>query len=382
MKILFLMRSFNYGGAERQAILLAKGLRDRGHQPVVAVFYCGGPLEKDLYEGGIPIIDLSKRGRWDLLRFFPRLVKVLRRERPDVLLGYLFEPNLLTVALKPFLPSCKIVWGVRNSNFEFDRYDWVFRLSFKLNCWLSRFADAIIANSRVGRDYHVSHGFPMASTLVIPNGIDTERFHPDSSSRRRIRGDWGVRDDDKLIGIVGRLAPMKDHPNFLRAAALLMREQSNLRFVCVGDGPPDYRASLYELAGTLGVTNQIIWVEGQKDMPAVYSALDVLVSSSSHGEGFANVIGEAMACGVPCAVTDVGDSAWVVGNRGEVVPAKDPEALKNAIGKLLDQMPYAAAQIRQRIVEELSADHLILKTEGLLHKLIQGRQWSHIWGVE
>jgi glycosyltransferase involved in cell wall biosynthesis len=375
MKIFFLLRSLNYGGAERQVVLLAKGLRERGHQPLVVVFYHGGPLEKDLREAGVPVIPLNKRGRWDLFRFLLRLMKVLRRERPDIVHGYLFEPNLLAVMLKPLVPAAKIVWGVRTSSLNPKDYDWLFRLSFMLNCWFAKYADAVIANSRVGRDYHLSQGYPSGTMSMIPNGVDTIRFSPDSNARRRSRSEWKVGDHETLIGIVGRLAPMKDHSNFLEAAALLMRERKHLRFVCVGDGPAPYKTWLQDLAMSLGLHECLLWIGARQDIPAVYNALDLLVSSSSDGEGIANVVGEAMACGLPCAVTDVGDSAWIVGDRGEVVPPKDPGALKNAVLRLLDHRRYSAAQIRQRILDELSIDKLVVNTEGVLARLVENRRW-------
>ena len=372
MKIVFLFRSLNYGGAERQLVILAKGLRERGHDVVVAIFYSGGPLEKELREAGVRIRPLHKRGRWEVLRFLFRLIRVMREERPDVLHGYLGDPNNVSVVLKPLFPTVRIVWGVRCSMMDSTQYDWVSGLAGKLNCRLARFADAIIANSRAGCEYHVAMGYPAAKTVVIPNGIDTERFRPDSVARARIRSEWGVTEHEKLIGLVGRLDPMKDHPNFLNALALLLQKRKNVRVVCVGDGPAGYRASLQELAKTLGLTEYVIWVGAREDVSGVYNALDLLVSSSSFGEGFSNVIGEAMACGVPCVVTNVGDSAWVVGDYGEVVPPKNPVALMNAIENLLNQNAYDPAQIRQRVVDQLSVNSLVTKTEHMLDRLLQG----------
>jgi glycosyltransferase involved in cell wall biosynthesis len=159
---------------------------------------------------------------------------------------------------------------------------------------------------------------------------------------------------------------MKDHPNFLNAAALLAKKRKETRFVCVGGGPDDYQASLHRLARSLGLEERLLWVGIREDMPAVHNALDVAVSSSSYGEGSSNVIGEAMACGVPCVVTNVGDSAWVVGDTGMVVPPKNPVALMNAIDRSLDEPLCSPAQIRRRIVERLSVETLVVDTERTL----------------
>jgi glycosyltransferase involved in cell wall biosynthesis len=372
MKIFFLSRSLFSGGAERQLVLLSKGLSDRGHDVVIAIFYSGGPFEKELWNTKVRIRALNKRGRWDVLGFLVRLIHVLREERPDIIHGYLFDPNLITVILKPLFRSTKVVWGIRGSKVDFHDYDWLTQLSCKVNCWLSGFPDAIIANSQAGRDHHLSVGYPTEKMVVIPNGIDTERFRPDSAARRVIRSEWGVAEHEKLIGLVGRLDPMKDHSIFLEAAALLANERKHTRFVCVGGGPDKYRVTLQALAKSLGLEERLLWVGTREDMPSVYNALDIAVSSSSYGEGFSNVIGEAMACGVPCVVTNVGDSAWVVGDAGEVGPPKDPVALKNAIERLLDVRPRTPAQIRLRVVERLSTETLIVNTERALLALFCG----------
>lgn len=366
LKVLFLIRSLSYGGAERQLVLLARGLSERGHDVAVALFYSGGPLEKDLREAGVRIRPLYKGGRWDVVGFLFRLTQVVREERPEVLHSYLWGANLMTVFLKPLFPTVKMVWGVRNSVMDFSGYDWLAELNFKVNCRLSQFSDAIILNSYAGCEYHVSLGYPADRSVVIPNGIDTERFRPDPGARNRIRLEWGVDDREKLIGLVGRLDPMKDHPVFLEAASLLVKEREHMRFVCVGDGPDDYRARLRNIATDLRLEERLLWVGSRTDMPDVYNALDIGISSSAYGEGISNAVGEAMACGVPCVVTAVGDSAWLVGDTGMIVPPKDAVALKNAVTRLLDRTPHSPSQIRLRITERLSVDALVLTTERTL----------------
>lgn len=369
MRICFLIRELTHGGAERQLVALAKGLRARGHDVTVVVYYyySGEPLENELLEAGVRIRSLQKRGRWDLLAFLFQLGRVMREERPDILHSYLTD--LVTVILKPWFPSTKIVWGIRSSSMDLSLCDRLTRVSCKLTFRLSRFADAIIANSRAGRDYHIAQGYSRAKVVVIPNGIDTQRFRPDPEARRHVRSEWGIQDNEQVIGIVGWLRPMKDHPTFLHAASLLAQKRNHLRFVCVGAGPSGYRESLHRLTRSLKLTDHVIWPGGRSDMPAVFNALDLLVSSSIT-EGFSNVIAEAMACGVPCVATDVGDSAWLMGNMGEVVPPHQPVALANAMGKLLAQRPRTAIQIRQRIVEQFSVEKLVADTEQTLLTLL------------
>jgi len=369
MKIFFLIRALTYGGAERQLTVLSKGLGERGHDVVIAIFYAGGPLEKELGHTNVKLLTLNKGGRWDVFGFLLRLIVAVRDERPDVVYGFLWDPNLFTVVLKPLFPNIKIVWGIRSSARDLRKETWLERLSIKLNSWLSSVPDAIIANSQVGRDHYVAQGYPSEKMIVIPNGVDTERFRPNRETRRRIREEWGLTERHHIVGSVGRLSPKKDHPNFLKAAALLSQARDDVRFVCIGDGPAEYRHRLQALAEELGLKKFLIWNVAREDMPRVYNALDIIVSSSA-SEGLSNVIGEGMACGVPCVVTNVGDSAWAVGETGEVVPSKDPVALKNAVQRLLHQTTYGPAQIRNAIIDRLSVSKLITNTERTLSDLV------------
>lgn len=369
MKILFLTRSLDYGGAERQLVILARGLRDRGHEVAVAVFYPGGALESELRDTGVTAISLAKSGRWDVLGFLARLIRVVRQQRPDVLHTYI--GNLVTVLVQPFCPSVKIVWGVRCSYIDFSRYDWLCRLCDAVSRYASHSADLIIANSHAGRRNHIGHGYPEEKTVVIHNGIDTDRFRHDPKVGERIRAEWGVAREEALAGIVGRLDPMKDHETFLQAASLLVQAGYRARFVCVGDGPPEYRLALQERACALGLSDRLLWVGMRSDVADIYNALDVLVNCS-YGEGFSNVIGEAMACGISCVATDVGDSGLVIGRFGALVPPKDAVALKKGIEQVWSgRLP--PAEIRQRIVEHFSIEALVRTTERELLALCQRR---------
>jgi glycosyltransferase involved in cell wall biosynthesis len=377
MKILFLLRSLNIGGVETQLVVLAKGLHKRGHHVLVATFYPGGPLEDELRGAGVLILPLHKRGRWDIVRFLLRFVKILRKESPDILHSYLYEPNLVALMVKPILNNTKLIWGVATAWMDLTAISWLDKVSLELNRLLSGFPAVIVSNSQAGRDYHLSLGWPAEKMLIVRNGIDVDRFRLDPEARVRIRSEWRIAEGQKLIGMAARLDPVKDHPIFLQAAASLARKWKNVRFVCIGDGPEDYRRKLREMGIKLGLEELLIWAGARGDMPAVYNALDIAVNSS-YCEGLSNVIGEAMACGVRCVVTNVGDSAWVVGDLGEVVPPKNSLALADAIQKLLNQKTYDPAQIRRRIVEQLSVNSLVINTEDVLSNLLQS-PLKNVW---
>lgn len=376
MKIIFLARALGYGGAERQLVTLAVGLRRRGHRVGVAVLYGGGALEDELRRADVSLWDLGKRGRWDAAGFLVRLVRLVRRERPDVLHGYLLFQNLLTLPLARLAGRrARAVWGLRDSRAVTARYDQLERCLFRCASRLSRFADLIIVNSRAGMTDAAAAGFDAGRMTVIANGIETGRFTPDVTARSRVRNEWGVEEREVLVGLVSRLDPIKGHREFIRAAALVGRGQRDLRFVCVGDGPNAYREELSTLAAAEGLADRLLFSGARGDMPAVYNALDVLVSAS-RGEGFSNVIAEAMACGVACVVTDVGDSAWVVGNAGEVIRPGDPDALAEALERACARTHVqsgAGSRARRRVLENFSVAALVARTEAALAALTLNR---------
>jgi glycosyltransferase involved in cell wall biosynthesis len=371
-KIVFLVRSLNVGGAERQLVALASGLRRENWRVKVFTFYGGGELEAELIEQGIPVRTMNKSGRWDLLGFAGRLLRALRRERPDVVHSYLVAPNIVSALLKPLLRGARIVWGVRASDMVFRRYGVVASAAFVASCWLSRFADLIICNSTSGMQFHQARGYPPTRMIVVENGIDLARFAPDPAARRALRTEWGVPEDAILVGLVARLDPIKDHPTFIRAAGQVARDDPSVRFVCIGGGPGQYRDTLARLADDVGLAQRLDWAGQVADVAPAYSALDVAVSSST-GEGFPNVVLEAMACGVQCVVTDVGDSAFIVGDTGWVCRPSDPQDLARAIRSAVASnraLEGRGARARDRVTNQFSDERLITTTAGHLARLV------------
>ncbi|NJR14323.1 MAG: glycosyltransferase [Calothrix sp. CSU_2_0] len=365
-KIVFLIRDLNCGGAQRQLVTLVKGIDNTRFDVAVIYFYPGGTLVQELQDNNCKVICLNKQGRWDISNFLWRLLNELKKINPDILHGYMGEANLLSILIKPFLPFTRIVWGIRCSKMNLDVYDWLSRFLSKVECFLFQFADLIIINSHAGKKDLLNFGFSEQKMVVVPNGIDTNRFQPDREAGIKVRSEWQVSSQQILIGLVGRLDPQKDHPNFLKAAALLCQEYDNIQFVCVGTGDSKYIEELQQISEDLAISNRVIWAGRRTDMRAVHNALDIAVSASGFGEGFGNTIGEAMACGVPCVVTDIGDSAWIVGDTGIVVPPHNCQALAAGCKHLIelnnDEKITIKQKARKKIVECFSVDKLVENT--------------------
>lgn len=370
MRVMLLIPDLTQGGAERQAVTLANGLAERGHEVSLALFRKKGAF-LDLVGESVTVHGLAKGGQADVVGFLVRLRSLVRRERPDVIYSFLGVPNLSALALRASGVGVPVVWGIRASDVDLSKYGWMSRACHAMERRLAPFADRIIINSEAGRRHVAAQGYPAHSMMVVGNGIDVDAFRPNRESGRPLRREWGIPDSTVLVGVVGRLAPMKGHDMLIRAAAIALRSASNLRFVCAGEG--GFRESLESMAGESGVSGHMVWAGSRSDMPAVYNALDLLCLPSV-SEGFPNVLGEAMACGVPCVTTDVGDAARIVGDTGLVVPSGDVDALGAALVKMADAVTRGnAPETRQRVVANFSVDVMVRKTEEILTAVVAGR---------
>ena len=375
MKVAFLISSLAPGGAERQLATLAVALAARGESVTVLAFRSGGALEAELRAAGISVLGLGKGGALDAAGFLIRLARRVRAIGPDVVHAYLPTANLAALAIRPFAGGARIVWGVRASYVDAKAYGPFDRLVYAAERRLARRADLIIVNSHRGRARCLADGFPASRTVVVPNGIDTERFAPDPEGAAAMRRAWGIKADEIVIGIAARLDPMKDHETYLRAAAIASKAGGNFRFVCVGGGAPHAFERLRARAGELGIADKVVFAGHGSDMPAAYSAFDI-AACASVGEGFPNMVAEAMACGVPVVATDVGDCAEIVGDTGWILAPRDSAAMARLWCDLAS-LPAATraemgAAARSRIRDRYGVAALAGTTTRVLSNMLSG----------
>jgi len=372
MKILFLMHSMAVGGTQRQLIVLCRELQRRGHEVTVLLHYTGELLDAELQERGVRIIDLDKRGRWHNFAFLIRLIQAVRAEQPDVVYAHLPLPNLLALLLRYLGEGCAIVCGVRASDMTAARTNLLVRLSLLLEQRFVRHADVVIVNSHTGAR-HLSRGKRYENVVVIENGFEPERFVFDESGRRRKRASWHATDDTPVVGCVARLDPMKDHASLLRAFALLRQSHPNACLICAGTQLQPYFSELRELAQRLRLDQVVRWVEHESDLGPLYSGFDVLCLSSAYGEGFPNALAEAMACGVPCVATDVGDASRILSSADYLVPPRDPDSLARALTAALAHGRTCSKLRVEKIHREFSVRNLADKTEAALTEAMRRR---------
>lgn len=373
-RVLFLSRSLERGGAERQLAALASGLDSRQFEVRILTFYPGGPIWDELQPSPIPPESLNKRGRWEVAGFTRRLIAYLHDWPPDIVHCYLVEPSVFGLIAARIAGRGRVVWGIRASNMDHRHYDRVSAATFRTAAALSRWTDAIIANSHAGRAFHLSQGYRSPRFEVIENGIDVDVFRPDADARCSLRRQWEIGDDETLIGVAARLDPMKGHEVLLRSLPLLTARVPGARVVFVGGGEESFVARLHSIADQLRLTERLIWAGELAGMASIYPAFDVLCSPSVFGEGFSNSIGEAMACAVPCVVTDVGDSAAIVGDAGMAVPPADECALASALATFAlmtgEDRAATGRRARHSIERRFPLSMMIDRTAVLYHELV------------
>ncbi len=357
--IFLLVPSLEQGGTERQATLLALALRAR-NLPVHVIVFRGGVFARDIEAAGIPLTTLGSGG-W--VSYFPSLAKLLRAEKPAVLYSFLPHANVVSAIARIVDPQCRLIWGIRSSDMPLAGYGLKTRAAYWLERALSFLPHRIIVNSKSGAGSCIRKGFPANTIRVIENGFDINLFRPDATMRERVRAEFGLRPNEIVIGLPARIDPVKGHVTFLQAAAELLKTGAPLRFLCIGGGSQTLSAQLKALTDRLGIAPHVVWTGNRDDMPAMLNALDI-AALCSNAEGFPNAVGEAMACGVPCVATDVGDTRHLIADTGLIVPPRDPQALANAWGRLLDaaERRRLGDAARRRMVENFSLDRLADRT--------------------
>jgi len=351
-QIVYITTSLGGGGAER--LLTNIALQPNVHDRILVVSHsAGGVFRRTLEEAGVEVTDLGLVGRRHAVRGLFRLAALLRERRPAVVHGWMYHGNIMAFLgmLLARLPRTSLFWGIFATEIQSD--PWMVRLIRRLNAVLSRFVAGVVYNAEEARDFHRAIGFRERRSIVISNCIDPEAFRHDPKERKELRAELGIGDDEVIVAVVARVDPMKDW----RTVRDAVRDVDGIVTLAVGKGTDE-----------LPLQNGFRGLGWRDDVVRILSAADIFLLGSAFGEGTSLALGEAMLCGLPCVVTDVGGHASLVGDAGIVIEPKNVTAMREAIVQLSRDRERREALGRaayERAMAAPSAEHSI----GLLRLL-------------
>lgn len=374
IRIAHIITGLSIGGAETMLLKVLERLDRQRFAPHVISLMMLGELAPRIAALGIPVDAVGMQPGLPSPSGFFRLVQMLKRLNPDVIHTWMYHADLLGGLAARLAGISAVGWCIRNSNLDKDKTKFSTRAVVGLCASTSTWVPSrILSCSEKARQIHVLRGYAAEKMVVVPNGFDLTRFKPDGHARSVVRTELRLDVDTPLVGMIGRFDPQKNHAGFFEAAGALHRHMPEVHFVLAGHGIDIGNAPLIRAIAQAGVLANTHLLGLRNDVPKLMAALDVLVSSSSYGEAFPNVLGEAMACGIPCVATDVGDSAYIVGDVGRVVLPGDMDGLAAALEDLLN-LPRAkrtalGKRARARVAEHFEIERVVRQYEAFYYEL-------------
>jgi len=333
-----------------------------------------GPIGERIQALGVPVSELCMRPGVPSPGAVLQLARALRRSRPDVVQTWMYHADLMGGLAARLVGRLPVAWNVRHSRLDPDIDKPATILVGKLCARLShRLPNRILSCSEAGRSVHVGMGYAANKMQVIPNGFDLSAYRACPSTRQPVREELDIPLEAPIIGLVGRYHPMKDHHGFVQAAKILHARYPEVHYVLCGDEVDGSNAELTGWIDQAGVRPVFRLLGRRDDLPRLNAAFDIAALSSRYGEGFPNVVGEAMACGIPCVVTDVGDAGYIVGETGITVPPQDPGALAAAWAQLMEMGQEGRQALgdraRERVEQEFDLNVIVCRYEQLYREL-------------
>ena len=375
MKILHIISGLPIGGAEMMLFKLLSVIDRDIFEPVVISLTDYGSLGNNIKKLNIPVYKMEMNAGFPNPFKHWHFIKLIRKINPELIQGWMYHGNLAALLAKWVLPNyVSLLWNIRHTPDDLKKEKRTTARVIRLGARLSAKPDQIIYNSNVSEQKHELLGYDNKNKSIIPNGFNCEQFKPFDNAKSKLRHSLGLKEDILLIGLAARYHIMKDHVTFLHSAGKLNKIYPEIHFVLVGQGVDKNNHLLIKLIEDLKITENVHLLGKRIDVDEITAGLDIACSSSSWGEGFSNAIGEAMACGVPCVVTDVGDSAWIIGDTGIVIKPRDEKALTKAWVALIELGSEGRARLgrsaRQRVIEHFSIDIVVKQYEDLYRDIL------------
>ncbi|MCH2132765.1 MAG: glycosyltransferase [Phycisphaerales bacterium] len=375
IRLAHVINNLQTGGAETTLLRLLERIdRDR-FEPSVIAMIGEGTIGPQLRALDIPVVALGAARRRVSIRTFLGVRKHLRDFRPDVIQSWMYHSNLAAFLARGAVPGRPaIAWNIRHSLHDLAHEPWLTRRVIRAGARRSSRVEAVVANAAVSMAQHEAIGYRSPRNEVIPNGVDLDEVRPVPEGRAQLRQELDVGEDTLLVGCAARFHPMKDQEMLAAAVMKTVGQGLDTHLVLIGRGC-EPGGSAESLRSSLG--DRLHLLGERRPLPPVVSGLDCLAVSSAWGEGFPNVLAEAMACEIPCVTTNVGDAAEILGEPDRVVPPGDSEAMAAAISSLLQQPREARQAIgaahRKRIAERYPIDTIVGRYEALWSDLASGR---------
>lgn len=365
-KILHIITGLGNGGAE--GVLSRLCLFDDSSKHIVISLMGDGKYGPILRGGGVEVICLGLGQSRFGLRAFLNLIKIIKKKQPDVVQTWMYHADFIGGIAARLAGIKNIFWGIRHSKLEVEKTKNTTIIIAKLCALLSRFLPKkIICCAEVALQEHIKNGYYEKKMVVVNNGYDLSAFYCFPQKPQLLKREYGLSDGSLLIGMVGRFTPEKDHRNLFEAFKRINSEGRPIYLILAGTGMNLENSALVSLVNQYGIKDKVILLGPVLDVPNLMNQLDLHILSSC-SEGFPNVIAEAMACGVPCVTTDVGDAAFIVGETGWVVPIKNPSRLSTSLEQAIDEMvekPICwldrAVRARKRIECNFKLDSMVKK---------------------
>ncbi len=364
IRILHIIPSLDRAGAEKQLVLLARGLPRDEFEVHVCALTRGGPLEAELREAGVPVTVIGKRWKFDPLAYL-RLKQYIRQLRPAVVQTWMFAANAYGRAAARAAGVPHLVAGERCV----DR--WKAPYQFAIDRHLMQYTNRVVVNAPAIRDFCARHGLPADRFEIIANGVLPAR--PSRYSRAELLQELELPDDARLVGAVGRLWPQKRMKDVIWAFALVYVLHPGTKLLVIGEGPQ--RTLLEQFVRDLKAEEHVRLLGHREDVPDLLPHLDLLWSGSEY-EGMPNALLEAMAAGVPVVATDIPGHRELIapGETGALVPIADRAGFARETDRLLSD-PALARQLgaagQRRVLDQYSAERMVEQHVRLYREILE-----------
>lgn len=363
------------GGAEQQFLKIVKGLDKTRFTPIVVTLYPGGELEEEVKNiPGITYICLNRKSKYNFLTLVS-VYRLLRKYHVDVIQPFLSPATFFT--LLPALINRIPVKIVTERGSARKIRGLGYSLYLRTEDFFTRFADLVIPNSESGKNYLIDRGISPEKIRTIYNGINVPRLIPSPGLTTRLKEELNISPDEPVVGLSASLFPLKDHATFLRAAQIISRTKTDVKYLVLGDGP--LRSDLEQMTRDLGIESRVLFTGNQTEVCKYLSVFDIACLCSKEPEGCSNAILEAMALEKPVVATSVGGNVELVEDNatGFLIPAETPQALADAILTLLDNPEQARAmgeRGKEKITREFNLERMIRDYETLYEKTLKKKR--------